>query len=127
MGYCLLNQGDATEEALTWLAQEPVGFIRQTGNAIAFHRLGRHDEAADALKILQTDSGDSAAYQYAQIHAQWGEYQQALDWLRKALDLHDPGVLLMAIDHFVDPLRQDPRFQELLSETGLADCCELNE
>ena len=125
MGYCLLNQGDAGEQALTWLAQEPIGFIRYTGNAIALHRLGRLDAAANELKLLQADSGDSAAYQYAQIHAQWGENEQALDWLQNALDVHDPGVLLMGIDHFLDPLRQEPRFQELLKAGGLADCCEL--
>lgn len=126
MGYCLLNQGDGAEQALTWLAQEPVGFIRYTGNAIALHRLGRHEEAANELKLLQADSGDSAAYQYAQIHAQWGENGQALDWLQNALDVHDPGVLLMGIDRFLDPLRQEPRFQALMKEAGLADCCELN-
>jgi TolB-like protein/tetratricopeptide (TPR) repeat protein len=125
MGYCLLNQGDAGEQALTWLAQEPIGFIRYTGNAIALHRLGRLDDAANELKLLQADSGDSAAYQYAQIHAQWGEKEQALDWLQNALDVHDPGVLLMGIDHFLDPLRQEPRFQDLLQAGGLADCCEL--
>ena len=127
MGYCLLNQGDGDEQALTWLAQEPIGFIRYTGNAIALHRLGRHEQAANELKLLQADSGASAAYQYAQIHAQWGENGQALDWLQKALDVHDPGVLLMGIDRFLDPLRQEPRFQELLQAGGLADCCELNE
>ncbi len=125
MGYCLLNQGDATEQALKWLAQEPIGFIRFTGNAIALHRLGRYEEAANELKLLQADSGDAAAYQYAQIHAQWGENGQALDWLQNALEVHDPGVLLMGIDHFLDPLRHEFRFQELLKAAGLADCCEL--
>jgi len=125
MGYCLLNHGDADEQALAWLSQEPLGFIRYTGNAVALHRLGRHKEAAKELKLLQEESGDSAAFQYAQIHAQWGETGQALDWLQKALDVHDPGVLLMGIDRLLDPLRQEPRFQELLKEAGLADCCEL--
>jgi thioredoxin-like negative regulator of GroEL len=125
MGYCLLNQGEGDEQALTWLAQEPIGFIRLTGNAIALHRLGRHAEAAEELKLLQADSGAAAAYQYAQIHAQWGENEAALDWLQKALDTKDPGVLNMGIDHFLDPLRQEPRFQELLKAAGLADCCEL--
>jgi tetratricopeptide (TPR) repeat protein len=127
MGYCLLNQKDGAEQALTWLAQEPIGFIRYTGNAIALHRLGRHKDAARELTLLQEDSGEAAAFQYAQIHAQWGETGQALDWLQKALDVHDPGVLLMGIDHFLDPVRQEPRFQELLQQAGLADCCELQE
>lgn len=127
MGYCLLIRGDGATQALTWLSREPVGFIRYSGQAIALHQLGRQQEAARELALLHEDSGDSAAYQYAQIHAQWGETGQALDWLQNALELRDPGMITMGIDHFLDPLRQEPRFQALLKEMGLADCCELNE
>jgi serine/threonine-protein kinase len=125
MGYCLLQRGDEAEEALTWLAQEPIEFIRHTGTAVALHRMGRREEAARELALFQENSGDASAFQYAQIHAQWGESGQALDWLQKALDTKDPGALNMGIDHFLDPVRQQPRFQDLLQQAGLADCCEL--
>jgi tetratricopeptide (TPR) repeat protein len=125
MGYCLLKEKGTEEEALAWLAKEPIGFLRFTGNAVALHRLGRLDEAAAELKLLQADSGDSAAYQYAQIYAQWGENGQALDWLQTALDIHDPGILVMGIDRFLDPIRQEPHFQNVLQAGGLANCCEL--
>jgi tetratricopeptide (TPR) repeat protein len=121
VGYCLLIRGDAAASALTWLEQEPIGFLRYAGKAIALHQLGRHEEAAKELTLLQEDSGDSAAYQYAQIHAQWGETGQALDWLQKALELHDPGAMNMRIDGFLDPLRQEPRFRELLQVGGFTD------
>jgi TolB-like protein len=121
MGYCLLIRGDAAADALTWLEQEPIGFIRYSGRAIALQQLGRKDEAAREMALLHEDSGDSAAYQYAQIYAQWGEAGQALDWLQKALDTHDPGTLIMRIDGFLNSLRQEPRFRELLQAGGFAD------
>lgn len=124
MGYCLLLHGGDAADALTWLSQEPIGFLRYTGQAIALRRLGRRDEAEQQLALLHEDSADSAAYQYAQIHAQWGEPETALDWLQKALDTHDPGALNMGNDHFLDPIRQQPRFQGLMQQSGLADCCE---
>ena len=127
LAYCLLAQGGGAAEALDWLSQEPIGFIRYTGNAIALHQLGRQDEAARDLVLLHEDSADSAAYQYAQIHAQWGQPEQALDWLQKALDIGDPGVFNMGVDPFLDPIRQQSRFQDLMQQAGLADCCELND
>jgi len=127
VGYCLLMHGGDPEEALNWVSQEPVGFLRFTGEAIALQRLGRKAEAEEQLALLQEDSGNSAAYQYAQIHAQWGETATALDWLQTAIDTHDPGALNMGNDSFLDPIRQDPRFAEQLHQIGLDDCCSVDE
>ena len=121
MGYCLLIKGDSADEALNWLAREPLGFIRNSGNAIALNRLGRQPDAVKQVEILMADSGDPAAYQFAQIYAQWGDTRQALDWLRKAIDLRDPGVLNLRIDSFIDPIRQEAEFQSMLVELGLGE------
>jgi len=56
-------------------------------------------------------SGDAAAYQYAQIYAQWGKASQALAWLEKAMRLRDPGLIYVKTDPLMDPLRREPRFQ----------------
>ena len=119
MAYCLLMHGDDASTAMKWLEQEPVGFLRRTGEAIALHRLGRQQEAQQQLDLMLADYGDSAAFQYAQVYAQWGEAETALDWLQTAMDIHDPGVLGIGADHLLDPLRQDPRFHELLKQAGL--------
>jgi TolB-like protein len=119
MAYCLLIRGGDAAEALHWLEQEPVGFVRGTGKAIALHRLGRQQEAEQELSAMMGDYGDTASYQYAQVYAQWNQIDTALDWLRKAVEVHDPGILGAGADHLLDPLRQEARFQALLQHIGL--------
>jgi hypothetical protein len=62
---------------------------------------------------MQADLGQGAVYQYAEIYAQWGEIGKALDALETAYRLPDPGIITLRVDTFVDPLRKEPRFQEI--------------
>jgi serine/threonine-protein kinase len=48
-----------------------------------------------------------------------GEYEKAMDWLEKAFDQHDPGLPYINIEPKYDPLRSDPRFQDLLRRMNL--------
>jgi hypothetical protein len=77
-------------------------------------RLGRRDDAQAQLARLGAALGDAAAYQYAAIQAQWGNPARALDWLDTAMRLRDPGLENLKTDPLLDPLRNEPRFQELL-------------
>jgi hypothetical protein len=45
--------------------------------------------------------------------AQWGDIPKALDWLETAYRLPDPGIGTLRVDSLVDPLRKEPRFQEI--------------
>jgi TIR domain len=62
---------------------------------------------------LRADGGDSNAYQYATIYAQWGDRAKALEWLEVAWRLQDPGLEELKIDPLMDPLRQEARFQAI--------------
>ena len=84
--------------------------------AVIYHRLGRHDAAAAALARVVHLGGDSAAYQYVQIHTQWGEHPAALEWLERARRLGDPGLIYLKTDPLIDPLRNEPRFQAIMRE-----------
>jgi TolB-like protein len=88
------------------------GFRREC-IAIIYQKLGRHADAEAALADLHATLGDAAAYQYAQIDAQWGNRAQALDWLNTALRLRDPGLSSLKVDWQLDPIRNDPRFQAI--------------
>ncbi len=81
--------------------------------ALVYDRLGRHTEAEAELKKWQATRGDSAAYQYATIYAQWGNPPKALEWLATAMRVRDPGLVYLKTDPLMDPLRQDPRFQAI--------------
>ena len=75
--------------------------------------------AAAALQTLLGEFGDTAAYQQAQIHAQWQAPDKAFAALSLALSLRDSGLVSLLVDPFVDPIRQDPRFLEVTRRMGL--------
>jgi TolB-like protein/tetratricopeptide (TPR) repeat protein len=85
--------------------------------AMAYDKLGRHANAEALLPKLTAAFGvDAPAYQYAEIYAQWGNRTKALEWLETALQVRDPGVTLLKVDPFLDPLRAEPRFQAVMRE-----------
>ena len=53
--------------------------------ALVYVKLGRHDDAQQALARLQARAGDASAVFYAMIYAQWGNTARALDWLETAM------------------------------------------
>jgi tetratricopeptide (TPR) repeat protein len=83
---------------------------------VIYDKLGRHADAEAVLSKLKAALGDTAAYQYATIYAQWGNRAKALDWLETALRLPDSGLELLKTDPLLDSLRQEPRFQAIERE-----------
>ena len=47
------------------------------------------------------------------------DYDVAMDFIEKAFEVHDPGMPYLASDPLFDPLRSDPRFQDLLRQLNL--------
>ncbi len=82
--------------------------------AIADHALGRQDEAQAALAKLLAQEGDNSAFYHAEIEAQWGDTQAALQWLETAYRLHDDGLIGLKTDWRANPLRGNPRFQDIV-------------
>jgi serine/threonine protein kinase/Tfp pilus assembly protein PilF len=81
--------------------------------ALAYHALGRQADAERQLADFKADNGDSAAYRYARIYAQWGDRARAWQWLDKAEQLSDPDLSLLKADWHFDPLRSDSRFKAI--------------
>jgi TolB-like protein/Tfp pilus assembly protein PilF len=103
------------ETARTHCEREATDWLRHVCLALVLHRLGNHREAQTELERLQR-FGDSVAYQYAQIYAQWGKPAQALDQLDLAFEERDPGLVSLKVDALLDPIRREPRFQKILAE-----------
>jgi len=61
----------------------------------------------------------SSAYSIAEMYADLGEKDQALQWLDTALQEHDPGMQALKTDFALDSLRSDLRFSELVRKVGL--------
>ena len=55
----------------------------------------------------------------ALVYAGLGNKKSALEWLKRASDANDVGLLYIKVDPFLDPLRGEPEFQDLVRRTGL--------
>jgi len=115
MSQCML--GDAKSAAIE-VAREPLDWMRFSGLAILEHKLGNLEEADAAMALLLAGYHDNGLYQQAQVHAQWGNADQAFEALHRARDIGDPGVSQIVVDPLLDPLRDDPRFGKLMTEIG---------
>jgi TolB-like protein/DNA-binding winged helix-turn-helix (wHTH) protein/Flp pilus assembly protein TadD len=88
--------------------------------ARAYAASGRMSEAAKLLSDLKKRSspGYSHASEIAVIYAALSDKNQAMAWLEKGYEERfNPGVLLRP---GFDPLRSEPRFQELVGRIGLS-------
>jgi TolB-like protein/Flp pilus assembly protein TadD len=90
------------------------------GNAYA--RAGQVDAArqtiAELEKQLPTDG--VGRYEIALVYIGLGEKRDAFKWLEDAYRAHDVGLVYLKVDPCLDPLRSDPRFDDLLRRVGLA-------
>jgi TolB-like protein/Tfp pilus assembly protein PilF len=82
-------------------------------------KLGRGDEAREVLDTLEAVSRERYVPPYANalVHAGLGEPETALDWLDRALDVHDVHLAFLTVDPKWDQFRSDSRFVALL------ECC----
>ncbi|MBT8058997.1 MAG: hypothetical protein KJO33_05340 [Gammaproteobacteria bacterium] len=118
LALCFYEHGGDVRRALPYAEDEPLAFLRDTTLAIFHHKLGDQEKAQAQLDRMYVDYGDSASYQYGQVHAQWGDHDTAIAWLENALLIRDPGLVQAGSDRLLDPLRDHPRFQELMVAAG---------
>ena len=114
LGSSLLGLG-RTADAIKEFEAEPDPEFRLTGLAIAQDRLGNRAAAEKAFADLQSQVGDAALYQQAEVLAQWGRADESLQKLQRAREVGDSGLIYAATDVLLDPLRKDVRFQAFLN------------
>jgi len=96
-------------------------WVSQWCLAVVYEKLGRHADAEAVLAKYRATAGDSAAYQYATIYAQWGDRAKALQWLDTAVRLRDSGLIYLKTDPLFDPLRSEPRFRAIERQLRFPD------
>jgi TolB-like protein len=117
-GTCRYLAGDH-EAALALFEAEPLPWMRRSGRPLALHKLGRLEEAQAAWDELIEAHGDSAAFQKAEIATQWGDKELAFRSLERAFEVRDAGLNLMLVSPLLMPLRDDPRYLQMLERVGL--------
>jgi TolB-like protein/Tfp pilus assembly protein PilF len=58
-------------------------------------------------------------WQIATLYTRAGKNDEALGWLEKAFDAHDPNMPYISVDPIFDDLRDSPRFQNFLRKMNL--------
>ena len=84
---------------------------------------GRPAEARRILANLQQlyQQGIVPAASLATLHGALGESNEAFVWLEKAYQERDPQLTYLKAGRRFEPLRQDPRFGQLVRRVGLPD------
>lgn len=92
----------------------------EQGLAIAYVRAGQKDNALQVIAEMEK-SKDSWWYAYglAEAYATLGEKDKAIDNLEAAYKLHGDFVPWLNVDFYLKPLRNEPRFRELVSKLNL--------
>jgi TolB-like protein/Tfp pilus assembly protein PilF len=122
LGYCYSAKGmyaeaiTAFEEAIKLGQDAPATQIR-LGSACA--RAGNRARAQAILKQLQTSKDYVSPCELGILYAALGERDQAFASLEKAYEAHDVQFQFLGVSPEWDPLRSDPRFQDLLRRVGL--------
>jgi adenylate cyclase len=95
--------------------------IATIADGLAF--LGRSDEArkllAEAVKVWERDK--LAATDIASVFMRLGEVDETFKWLDVAYRQKDWYLVSINIEPAWDPVRGDPRFEELVSKMGLSN------
>jgi len=93
----------------------------KAGLGYAYARAGKSAEARKLLYDLKEQSKQRYVSwsDLSAIYAGLGEKDQAFACLQKAYEQRDYGLVLMKVNPLLDPLRSDPRFQDLLRHVGL--------
>jgi TolB-like protein/DNA-binding winged helix-turn-helix (wHTH) protein len=113
---------EAQEEAGRWHHGDgsPVWEVQ----AYVYGRWGKHQQAERALAQWKRGSlarPVAATFVVLEAYVATGRKEEALALIEKSYREHSNLVTSLKVEPALDPLRGDPRFQELLRRTGLAD------
>jgi serine/threonine-protein kinase len=86
---------------------------------VAYAHAGNREQAKAILRQLQANREQVTPGSLAMLYAAVGEQEAALASLEKAFEEHDLQLQYLGVAPEFDPLRADPRFQNLLRRVGL--------
>ena len=94
--------------------------MRLAVESLAYGALGQDEASDQAFEAIRERFGGRAAVPVAGNYAQRGDLDKAFEWLERAYEQRDANLLWTLTHPTNDPLRDDPRFSELLETLKLA-------
>jgi tetratricopeptide (TPR) repeat protein len=117
-------------EALAEFQQVMAAFNGEEGIGIAhlYVGVGKTEDARGILSVQQQPPPDGVQdwFYIAVVYAQLGDKEHAFLWLERAYENRDFFLTNIRVDPQMDPLRSDPRFQDLLTRIGLPEISKSN-
>ncbi len=112
------KRGDG-EAALKAAVQETDPDWRAYAMALAQQARGDRVAAEAALDALIAGHSDDMSFQIATVYAFRGDADKTFEWLDRAYQQQDPGVMAINDNPFTRELRADPRFIAFRKKVGL--------
>jgi TolB-like protein/DNA-binding winged helix-turn-helix (wHTH) protein len=119
--YLQLGRYDkAVDEINRWAARDQ-GPWAWASRATVYSRLGRAGEARRQLVKIEQLPGSRADRTPALLiaYSGTGQKERVIELLQRASSEHSNAVVQIKVDPMYDPVRNDPRFKELLRRVGL--------
>jgi len=91
------------------------------GLAYAYAMAGREADARRMLAVLEERRKERfvSPHALAVVHVALGDHDRAFEWLGRAIAERDTALVWIRIHPRLDPLRTDPRFEDLLRRAGV--------
>jgi len=119
--YLQLGRYDEAVNMFNLWADHEQGPWKWAWRADVYGRSGHAEEARRALAKLEQVSGSRAdrTPMLLQAYSGTGQKKRLLELLQKAYSEHSNAVVQIKVDPMYDPIRSDPRFEDLLRRVGL--------
>jgi len=122
LAYTEMGQMDHAIEAINKAVQLQ---SNNTGQIIMAHVYAAKDDRAKAEKLLKEITAKSkhgclCAYEVAHAYIKLGDKNKAYEWLEKGIKDRADCMIWLLVEPWMDPLRNDRRYKELIQYIGLA-------
>ncbi|MDA0994889.1 MAG: hypothetical protein O3A13_14815 [Proteobacteria bacterium] len=113
----LLETGDI-DGALAAIEGEPAEGHRQQGLALIYETVGDRERSTAALERLIAEP-NRWTFEIAEVRSFRGELDEAFNWMDRAIERRDRALRHVMYSPYLDNMRQDPRFDDVLVRLGL--------
>jgi len=122
LGEIYTQEGKFKEAIQEFQIEQKLGGNHELGRiGYAYAHLGNKKETLRILSQLeaQEDETSGVSFDLAVVELGLGNKEKAIAWLQKlSEERNDDSLLSLPTDHVLDPLRTDPRFQDIVRRTG---------
>ncbi len=122
LSYAYLDKGmyreaiDSFQEAIRLGGDNP---SNQIYLGASYAKAGEREKAQAILKQLETSNEYVSPGELPVLYVALGDHEKACASFEKAYAAHDLQLQFLKVDPSFDPLRDDPRFQDLIKRVGL--------